>query len=179
MTVDRRQFTPDGSNPPHAVPIGYEQTVPTEHVVDLLLRLCNTNGRVLEIGTGSGYQAAVLAEHCQEVVTIEINPICGIAEKLPSNVVMLAGYDGRTYDTGEEFDAVLVTFASPELFPVWRSQLKDGGRLVVPLKSGAFCSIRAYDKIGGCLELVDVAAYAPFTDLVRESDLVARDETGE
>jgi protein-L-isoaspartate(D-aspartate) O-methyltransferase len=176
MTIDRRQFIPDGTNPPHPVPIGFQQTVPTEHLADLMLCLCNTRGRVLEIGTGSGYQAALLAEQCEEVVTVEINPLAGVAEKLPKNVTVIID-DGTEYNSGELFDAVLVTFASPKIFPNWSAQVKDGGRLVLPLQSGTCCSIRSYVKHGGCLVLENVAAYAPFTDLVKASDLVALDAT--
>lgn len=166
MTVDRSRFTPHGENPVDIpVPIDHYRTVPTERMANLLAGLLSTDGKVLEIGTGSGYQTAVLADRCSEVVSIEVNPRPGIAEKLPEHVTLIEG-DGTEYDTGDKFDGVLVTFATAQIRPSWVRQLKDGARLVVPLKSmHGLPRICVYQKHNGRLEFEsrEIAAYAPFT----------------
>lgn len=164
MTINRTLFT-GGPNPDCPVPVGPDCTVPTERMVYLLAGLLNTTDSVLEIGTGSGYQTAVLAERCKQVVSIESQPRHGVAEKLPSHVCLIYA-DGTTYSTGEQFDGVLVTFAAPRILPAWFHQVKEGGRLVLPLSVGGSCKICVYEKHDGRLNMVEVAAYAPFTRAV-------------
>lgn len=164
--IDRTRFTPDGSNPKHPVPCGNEQTVPTEAMAKLLADGLNADGgKVLEIGTGSGYQTAVLAERCEDVVSVEVQPLDGVAEKLPPNVTLVKA-DGCTYDSGEQFDGVLVTFGAPRVMHPWFKQVREGGRLVVPLKLGAACRVCVYEKRDDRMEMMDVLAYAPFTEMV-------------
>lgn len=162
--IDRRLYTPNGTNPDFPVPFGPSQTVPTEQMVNLLADALQTIGTVLEIGTGSGYQTAVLAERCAEVVSIEVQP-SQILGPLPENVTIISA-DGCTHDTGEEFDAVLVTFAVPEIMPVWIKQLREGGRIVVPIQDGPCCLITTHQKRGGELAEFNVIAYAQFTERV-------------
>lgn len=162
--IERSQFTAGAGDPPHAVPLSENCTVPTAEVAYLLRDLLATDGRVLEIGTGSGYQTAVLAEKCFEVVSIEKQPRTGIEELLPANVTIIRDVDGCEYDTGEKFDGVLVTFAAHRIMHAWFTQLRDGGRLVVPLKSGRLAKLCTYVKRNGRLELLEVTAYAPFTE---------------
>lgn len=161
--IDRALFTPDGSNPPYPVPLSSTQTVPTEEMAHLFASLVGS-GSVLEIGTGSGYQTAVLAEQCSVVVTIEIEPIPGTAELLPANVAVIEG-DGLTYDTGEQFDAVLVTCAATRIAHSWFRQVREGGKLVVPLRTqgSGLCRVCVYEKQQGSLILQDIPLYAPFT----------------
>jgi protein-L-isoaspartate(D-aspartate) O-methyltransferase len=117
---------------------------------------------VLEIGTGSGYQAAILAERCRSVVSIDVCLNRSLSEKLPSNVALIAA-NGYEYDTQEEFDGVLVAFAAQALARSWGLQLKQGARLVVPVMRGNSSAISVYERQGEELNLVDVPAYAPFT----------------
>lgn len=168
MTVDRRRFTPGGINPPCPVPLSHEQTVPTEQMVNLLADLCGLTpeSSVLEIGTGSGYQAAVLAERCKEVVTIEARPVNN-GEKIAPNVYSYIGDGTIKAFTHGEFDAVLVTCATPKIFPAWRDAVRSGGRIVAPIETGGSCAISVFYKLGDELILHDVPAYAPFTSLVR------------
>jgi protein-L-isoaspartate(D-aspartate) O-methyltransferase len=167
MTIDRGEFTPNGDtrNIPLNLPNG--GTIPTELMASLLadLAILGKEDRVLEIGTGSGYQAAILAERCKELVTIEILPIVGVAEKLPANVVCIHD-DGFTYETQDEYDAIVVTCAAPRITHAWFKQLKEGGRLVIPLKinSSASCRVCVYEKQWGDLKLVKIPAYAMFTE---------------
>lgn len=167
MPIDRTAFTL-GPNPDFPVPLGPDCTVPTERMAYLLAGLLNTAGSVLEIGTGSGYQTAVLAERCQQVVSIESQPRHGVAEKLPDHVCLIYA-DGTTYDTKEQFDGVLITFAARMITPVWFAQVREGGRLVLPLSVGGSCKICVYEKHDGRLNMVEVACYAPFTRAVGAS----------
>jgi hypothetical protein len=172
--IDRSLYTPDGTNPPFPVPINDICTVPTEQMACLLrnlilggdsdpnLDLMYSNKDILEIGTGSGYQTAILAQSCRSVVSLDIERQPHVAEKLPSNVALVIA-NGYEWDSSEQFDGVLVTFATTSLSSNWIRQTKSGGRLVVPLVRGASCAISVFQKVGSGLILVDVVAYAPFT----------------
>ncbi|MFN3396585.1 MAG: protein-L-isoaspartate(D-aspartate) O-methyltransferase [Thermodesulfovibrionales bacterium] len=127
----------------HPLPIGEGQTISQPYVVALMTEALGlkTSGRVLEIGTGSGYQAAVLAELVREVYTIEIRK--GLAEKAEKRLSEL-GYRnvrvryGDGYFGWEEFapfDAIIVTASVNHIPPPLIKQLKDGGRLIIPLGS--------------------------------------------
>lgn len=166
--IDRTKFHPadclTGMDTP--IPIDEYRSVPTERMVELLAGMLATTGSVLEFGTGSGYQTAVLAERCERVLSVEINPVAGVAEKLPANVTLVEG-DAALFQSGEQYDGVLVTFAAPRILPNWYEQVKEGGRLVVPIRQGRSCRICCYQKIDGVLQLQEVAAYAPFTEQVQ------------
>jgi protein-L-isoaspartate(D-aspartate) O-methyltransferase len=165
--VDRADFLPKGEMRKCALPLPNGGTIPTEEMANLLadLAILGKQDKVLEIGTGSGYQAAILAERCKEVTTIEIAPILGVAEKLPANVVCIHD-DGYTCDTRDEYDAIIVTFAAPRIMHAWFKQLKEGGRLVIPLKiqTNAKCRVCVYEKQWGQLQGVKIHAYAEFTE---------------
>ena len=130
----------------HPLPIGEGQTISQPYVVALMteaLRL-RPEDRVLEIGTGSGYQAAVLADIVKEVYTIEIRkPLAESASKrlqeLGYKNIQVRCADG--YFGWEEvapFDAVMVTAASNHIPPPLLKQLKEGGRLIIPVGSTTF-----------------------------------------
>ena len=123
------------------LPIGYGQTISQPYIVALmsdLLRLA-PRSRALEIGTGSGYQAAVLAELGHEVYTIEIVPaLASQAAKRLSDLGYAAvhvrqgdGYFG--WPDAAPFDAIVVTAAAPQIPPPLLEQLKPGGRMVIPV----------------------------------------------
>jgi protein-L-isoaspartate(D-aspartate) O-methyltransferase len=162
--IDRCLFTPNGDNPPSPVPLDDLCTVPTEEMAHLLADLITANMPldVLEIGTGSGYQAAILAQRCRSLVSVDVKLQPGVAEKLPSNVAIVIA-DGYEFDSGEQFDAVLVTFAASRLASSWVQQTKIGGRLVVPMQMATGCRISVYERTEVGVNLLDVAAYAPFT----------------
>lgn len=160
--IDRSLYTPDGSNPPFPVPINDLCTVPTPQMAYFLADLLNSDGDILEIGTGSGYQTAILAERARFVVSIDIEHEYGIEARLPSNVALMV-HNGYEFDTGEQFDAILVTFGASRVSPVWEKQLKDGGRLVVPIVVGHSSRISIFERVGNNLILIDVAGYASFT----------------
>ena len=125
----------------HPLPIGEEQTISQPYIVGLMTSLLELSGRekVLEIGTGSGYQAAVLAGLAQAVFTIEIvEPLAAVAkERLArlgySNVHVRAGDGYLGWPEQAPFDAIMVTAAAPRIPEPLKEQLKDGGRLVIPV----------------------------------------------
>jgi len=123
------------------LPIGEKQTISQPYIVAIMTEALELKGseKVLELGTGSGYQAAILAELADRVFTIErIAPLAQKARKLLEslnyyNVVLRVG-DG-TYGWREEspFDAILVTAGSPSIPRTLVEQLAIGGRLVIPV----------------------------------------------
>jgi len=143
--VPRHEFMPEALRAQaygdHAMPIGEGQTISQPYIVALMSELLELKGdeRVLEIGTGSGYQAAVLAELCQKVFTIErVKTLADKAratlDRLGYKNVVMKVYDG-TYGWKEmsPFDAIIVTAAAPDVPDTLVDQLKDGGRLVIPV----------------------------------------------
>lgn len=171
--INRCLFTPNGDNPPFPVPLDDLCTVPTEDMVCLLANLVLGGDDdpgltvvafkdILEIGTGSGYQAAILAERCRSVFSIDVKMQASAALHLPENVVLMLA-NGYEYDSGEQFDGVLVTFGASRVAESWVKQTKVGGRLVVPLDTGTGCRISVYERTADGIKLLDVVAYANFT----------------
>ncbi len=130
----------------HPLPIGEGQTISQPYIVALMTEKLGLKGgeRVLEIGTGSGYQAAILAEMGAEVRTVEIRK--RLADTAARRLREL-GYDnvkvkyGDGYFGWEEegpFDAIIVTAAANHIPPPLLRQLKDGGRLIIPLGSTTY-----------------------------------------
>ena len=143
--VPRHLFVPppyrDQADEDYPLPIGEGQTISPPDIVALMTQSLALEGgeKVLEIGTGSGYQAAVLAELKARVFTIEINP--RLAERAALTLrelnykdVQVKSGDG-CFGWPEEapFDCVIVTCASPRIPPPLVEQLKEGGRLIIPL----------------------------------------------
>jgi len=145
--VPRHEFVPAAqrnrayTNRP--LPIGYGQTISQPYIVALMSDLIKPQpeDRVLEIGTGSGYQAAILAELTGQVYSIEIIEALGkqAAERLPE-----LGYDNVTVRIGDgyygweehaPFDAIVVTAAASHVPPPLVAQLKPGGLMVIPVGS--------------------------------------------
>lgn len=143
--VPRHEFLPEAirgmAYADNALPIGEGQTMSQPYMVAIMTELLGLTGteRVLEIGTGSGYQAAVLAELCSKVYTVErIKTIADKAratlDRLGYQNVAIKIYDG-TYGWKEmsPFDAIMVTAGAPEIPGPLLEQLKDGGRMVIPV----------------------------------------------
>jgi protein-L-isoaspartate(D-aspartate) O-methyltransferase len=146
-TVPRHSFVPadqlDYAYENRPLPIGHGQTISQPYIVALMTDLIETRPehRVLEIGTGSAYQAAVLAQLVDQVYSIEI--IKPLAETASSRLSWL-GYDNVHSRIGDgyygwpeagPFDAIVVTAASSHVPPPLISQLKPGGRMVIPVGS--------------------------------------------
>lgn len=143
--VERHRFVPDrleeAAYQNRPLPIGRDQTISQPFIVALMTELMEIapEHRVLEIGTGSGYQAAVLAELCQAVYTIEI--IGELASNAASllrdlgylNVRVRHGDGTEGWQAKAPFDSIMVTAAGLEIPASLIEQLKPGGRLVMPV----------------------------------------------
>ena len=162
--VPRHEFVPeDLRNHAHdaiPLPIGYDQTISQPFVVAFMtdkLELKPTD-RVLETGTGSGYQAAILAELVAEVYTIEIiEPLARRAEtdlkRLSySNVHVRTGDGYQGWPEAAPFDAIIVTCAPERIPQPLIDQLKDGGRMIVPVGEGGVQNLVLLRKQSGKLE---------------------------
>ncbi|MCS7312053.1 MAG: protein-L-isoaspartate(D-aspartate) O-methyltransferase [Acidobacteria bacterium] len=125
------------------LPIGACQTISQPYIVALMTELLHLQGpeRVLEVGTGSGYQTAILAELAREVYTVELE--ADLLERA-RQVLTAMGYNNIYFrnDDGSAgwpeaapFDAIIVTAAPPEVPPALIEQLRVGGRLVIPVGS--------------------------------------------
>ncbi|MEA3433835.1 MAG: protein-L-isoaspartate(D-aspartate) O-methyltransferase [Campylobacterota bacterium] len=123
--------------------IGYAQTISQPYIVAIMTDLLDLkpSDRVLEIGTGSGYQAAVLAEIVKEVYTIEVIRELGISaanrlEKLGyKNIKTHIGDGYYGWKAHAPYDAIIVTAAAGNIPPPLFKQLKPGGKMIIPVKS--------------------------------------------
>jgi protein-L-isoaspartate(D-aspartate) O-methyltransferase len=158
----------------HPLPIGEGQTISQPYIVALMTQILQIRRgeKVLEIGTGSGYQAAVLAELTDRVFTVEIR------EKLTqtaSKILKELGYGRVLLKTGDgyfgweehaPFDAIIVTCAANHIPPPLIKQLKEGGRLILPLGSTTyFQTLTLITKKGGQPEVQHLSgvAFVPMT----------------
>ncbi len=143
--VPRERFVPDdlraSAYDDKPLPIGHEATISQPYMVAAICELLGLSGdeRVLDVGTGSGYQAAVLAELAREVVSIERVPELAASARATLDG---AGYGQVEVVTGDgtlglperaPFDAIAVAAAAPDLPPALYAQLVPGGRIVLPV----------------------------------------------
>lgn len=143
--VPRHQFVPSSQESlayiNAALAIGHQQTISQPYIVALMTDLLDLDGtaRVLEVGTGSGYQAAVLAEIAKQVYSIELIPELAAEAKTRlqrlgvENAAIRAGDGYYGWPEQSPYDGVLVTAAAEAVPPPLIDQLKPGGRLVIPL----------------------------------------------
>jgi len=177
-SVPRHEFVPDRylsqAYADHPLPIGYGQTISQPYIVALMTEALQLEegDRVLEIGTGSGYQAAVLAELETQVFTIEIIPeLAAEAEErlkelgyLNIEVLNADGYFG--WEEHAPFDAVIVTAAPDHLPQPLLQQMAEGGRLVIPIGPiGAVQTLWLFENLEGELAATNLGAvtFVPFT----------------
>ena len=146
-TVPRHAFVPPGEQPyayaDHPLPIGQGQTISQPYIVAFMTEAMKlkSNSRVLEIGAGSGYQAAVCAEIAQEVYTIEIVKeladsanVC-LKDLGYKNVFVRAGDGYFGWEEKAPYDAIIGTAAAGRIPPLLLAQLKPGGRMILPYET--------------------------------------------
>jgi protein-L-isoaspartate(D-aspartate) O-methyltransferase len=161
--VPREHFVPEGvrrsAYNDSALPIGYEQTISQPWVVAAICQALHLDRdeSVLEIGTGSGYSAAVLSQLADQVVSIERVPALGewARERLDElgieNVDVIVGDGSRGHQVGAPYDAIAVHAATPEAPHSLLSQLAPWGRLVVPIATGSADLLTAFIRENGAV----------------------------
>jgi protein-L-isoaspartate(D-aspartate) O-methyltransferase len=144
-SVDRALFVPDSlkslAYEDSPLSIGYGQTISQPFIVAFMTEaaMLNPRSKVLEIGTGSGYQAAILSKLCAEVYSIEmVEPLLQNSKKLLkdlgyNNVHAELGDGYKGWKEAAPFDAIIVTAAPKEIPQTLIEQLKIGGRMIIPI----------------------------------------------
>lgn len=177
-SVKRHLFVPQGNiseaYDDRPVPIGYGQTISQPYIVAYMTEVLQPKPefKVLEIGTGSGYQAAILAEIVKEMYTVEIIPELGNAanerlKKLGYKNVFVKIADG--YDGWKEhapYDAIVVTAAAEYIPPPLVEQLKENGKIVIPVGSPFMTQmLMLIEKRGSKIKTKSLipVAFVPFT----------------
>ena len=128
----------------HALPIGFRQTISQPSIAALMTEMLQIKpeDRVLEVGTGSGYQAAILSRLAGEVITLERIPQLARRARQALHALGMANVQVKVCDgslglgEGELFDAILVTAAAPEVPGPLLAHLGEGGRMVIPVGTG-------------------------------------------
>jgi len=154
------------------LPIGEGQTISQPYIVALMTELLELKGeeKVLEIGTGSGYQAAILGELAKEVYTIEIiESLASMAKKRLSefgyrNIKVKAGDGYLGWPEAAPFDAIIITAAPDHIPKPLIEQLKEGGRMVIPV--GTYTQeLKKIVKRSGKIETIDIipVVFVPMT----------------
>ena len=176
LRVERHLFVPKdlqtSAYSDQPLPIGEGQTISQPYIVALMTELLELKGeqKVLEIGTGSGYQAAILSELAKEVYTIEIiETLATSAKKLLielgyKNIKVKAGDGYLGWPEAAPFDAIIVTCAPDHIPKPLLEQLKEGGRLVLPVGSYAQ-ELKKITKRSGKIETTNVipVIFVPMT----------------
>ncbi len=181
LRVERHTFVPQQFEKlaynDYPLPIGEDQTISQPYIVALMTELLDlrADDKVLEIGTGSGYQAAILSLITSEVYTIEIVPSLAqaSAKRLKdlgfNNVHVRCGDGFLGWSEVAPFNAIIITCAPPEVPQPLIEQLTEGGRLIVPLGED-FQMLTLFTKIGGELEKTEIVPvrFVPMKGIIEE-----------
>lgn len=159
----------------YPLPIAAGQTISQPYIVALMTQLLQLSGRekVLEIGTGSGYQAAVLSRMCERVYTVErINQLLAAARKIFDtlryyNIVAKLDDGTMGWPDNGPYDGIIVTAGGPEIPPPLLDQLAEGGRLVIPVGGQELQSLQLVTKKEGNITIESL-------DRVRFVDLIGK-----
>ncbi len=170
--VPRHLFVPeenqDEAYGDYPIPIGFGQTISQPYIVALMTEKAQlkANDHVLEIGTGSGYQAAILSCLCRKIDTVERIPALG---KRTQEVLSELGFDNVTVHIADgtggwteaaPYDAILVTAGSPSVPPPLQMQLRNGGRLVIPVGSSWHQELQLWIKTEADFEMETIIPVA-------------------
>ena len=175
--VPRHEFVPpeylDLAYADRPLPIGADQTISQPYIVAYMTEALEPgpDDLVLEVGTGSGYQAAVLAEIVARVVTLEISPILArraartLRELGYRNVMVVAADGRRGLPRAAPFDAILLAAAPVRVPEVLVDQLAEGGRMVGPVGDGVDQVLRRWRRRGESIETEDLISvrFVPMT----------------
>ncbi|MBW2237428.1 MAG: protein-L-isoaspartate(D-aspartate) O-methyltransferase [Deltaproteobacteria bacterium] len=181
--VPRHAFVPRAQAPQayadHPLPIGHDQTISQPFIVAIMAELAEVDpgDRVLEVGTGSGYGAAVLGELAAEVYSIEIlEPLAlraaATLKRLGYARIHVRAGDGYAgWPDAAPFDAIVVTAAAPRVPPLLLEQLAEGGRLVIPV-GDAFQQLEVHTRTadGVLRRRVFPVRFVPMTGEIRRRD---------
>jgi protein-L-isoaspartate(D-aspartate) O-methyltransferase len=144
----------------HPLPIGAEQTISQPYIVAIMLQYLALQAadRILEVGTGSGYVTALLATLCAEVYSVERHAELAVAAERRlarlgyANVNVRVGDGSRGWPEYSPYDAILVSAAASEVPPLLFDQLREGGRMMVPVGPSSSQELLLIRKIGGQAE---------------------------
>lgn len=182
-TVPRHEFVPrhlrEDAYGDHPLPIGHGQTISQPYIVAFMTEAIapKPGEKILEVGSGSGYQTAVLAQMGAEVYTIEI--LEPLAETAKQTLARL-GYKNAHVKHGDgyagwsehaPFDAIVVTCAPDQIPPALVAQLRDGGRMIIPVGGGMEQELVLLSKHGNLIEKHSVlpVRFVPMTGEVENS----------
>lgn len=159
LKVDREKFIPSGvrqhAYKDIALPIGYGQTISQPYTIAIMTQALNIKKgeKALEIGTGSGYQAALLYEMGAKVYSIErhidvYNEVLKRFEKLSIRVHCKCGDGSMGWDTYSPFDKIIVTAGAPSIPAALKKQLAINGKMVIPVGSMSSQTMKVLTKTG-------------------------------
>ncbi|MFH1552126.1 MAG: protein-L-isoaspartate(D-aspartate) O-methyltransferase [Candidatus Omnitrophota bacterium] len=160
MSVQRHRFVPApldiASYEDRPLPIGEEQTISQPYMVAIMTESLRLKGgeKVLEVGTGSGYQAAILAQICGRVCTIEREERLFqraktlLLEEGYKNIEFACGDGTKGWEDAAPFEGIVVTAAAPFVPEALKKQLAEGGRLVIPVGTMYSQMLMAIEKKG-------------------------------
>ncbi len=179
MDVPRHKFVPDEykrfAYDDRPLPIGYNQTISQPYIVAYMTEILNSDSakKVLEIGTGSGYQAAILSLLYKEVYTIEIIAPLGekakkvFAEEGYSNIKVKIGDGYKGWKEYAPFDAIIVTCAPTNIPQSLVQQLAEGGKMIIPVGKPYNQFLYLLEKRGGKIRKTATLS-VQFVPMVRE-----------
>jgi protein-L-isoaspartate(D-aspartate) O-methyltransferase len=159
--VPRHEFVPeryrDQAYEDHPLPIGKDQTISQPYIVVVMLQALklSSTDNVLEIGTGSGYVTALLAQLTAQVTSMERHPVLADAARDVldnmgyKNVRVVAGDGTRGFPEAAPYDAILVSAAAAELPSPLISQLAEGGRMIIPIGGAEAQQLQYIEKLNG------------------------------
>ncbi|MBN2333724.1 MAG: protein-L-isoaspartate(D-aspartate) O-methyltransferase [Deltaproteobacteria bacterium] len=162
-TVERHRFVPhrlqQAAYADHPLPIGKGQTISQPYMVAAMTEqlALSKSKKVLEIGTGSGYQTAILAYLAARVISLELHPELAeqaqktLAEIGYHNITIIIADGTLGYEAQAPYDAIMVTAGAPHIPQALTEQLTDSGRLVIPVGSRGYQMLTLITKTGGKL----------------------------